>query len=723
MRTNSIISFLLYVLFIGSGQLNAQVAINTDGTDPNPSAMLDVKSTTGGLLIPRLDENQISNISNPAQGLLAYDISNHYFVFYDNGKWNKLQEIDKFSFIADDDDDTRILLEETADEDVIHFYTEGTKHFSMSNGRLEVKNTGKSVFIGEGAGAIDDLSNNNNTLIGHYAGNNNTTGEGNASVGYQSLYNNTEGSFNTAIGNQVMNSNTVGEWNTGMGSNALNNNSTGNKNVAIGVLSMYFNQSGLKNTAIGTASLYSNTMSSNNVAIGDSALHSNGAGVSSGEYANSNVAVGSKSMSLNTLGSQNAAIGSLSLYNNTKGQANTAMGFKALYSNDTSRFNTGIGERSLENNLSGEKNTSTGSRSLQNNTIGSKNSAFGMYSLRNNLIGSGHTAVGYQSLHSTDSASNNTAIGNLAGYHAKGDSNIFIGNKAGYNETGDNTLYIDNSDTINPLIKGYFSKREYGDYRLDRTVTISGRTCVKSLRSYDSDEGEGVHSDVALEIRSKNKTFVLPRVDNQTMLDLQYNMMADGPPPEGSVIYNTTLKMPMFFDGSNWKSYTGQNYIGEVAHGGVVFYLDGNGGGLVCNIGFSNDQSVWGCYGNNINGANGTAIGTGLQNTLDIVSDCSDPLSAARICYDFVNTISIAGVYSDWYLPSIDELQQIYQNKAVIYDAISEFGGNGMLGGSTSLWSSSEYDSNNAWSIDFSTGASTITTKVNSYQYFQIRSF
>jgi uncharacterized protein (TIGR02145 family) len=68
------------------------VGINEDGSSPDSSAMLDVKSTTKGMLVPRLTAAQIEAIANPADGLQAYntDDGNVYvFVFLDN-VWKKL---------------------------------------------------------------------------------------------------------------------------------------------------------------------------------------------------------------------------------------------------------------------------------------------------------------------------------------------------------------------------------------------------------------------------------------------------------------------------------------------------------------------------------------------------------------------------------------------------------------------------------------------------------
>jgi hypothetical protein len=73
------------------------------------------------------------------------------------------------------------------------------------------------------------------------------------------------------------------------------------------------------------------------------------------------------------------------------------------------------------------------------------------------------------------------------------------------------------------------------------------------------------------------------------------------------------------------------------------------------------DQGItrWGCYGTDIPGADGTAIGTGNQNTIDIMAAC--PGGAGSLCGDLV-----LGGYSDWYLPSYDELEKLYENRIAI---------------------------------------------------------
>jgi hypothetical protein len=65
------------IIFFSSVALYAQsVAINTDKSAPNASAILDIKSTTKGLLIPRMTLVQRNAIATPADGLLVYQTDN-----------------------------------------------------------------------------------------------------------------------------------------------------------------------------------------------------------------------------------------------------------------------------------------------------------------------------------------------------------------------------------------------------------------------------------------------------------------------------------------------------------------------------------------------------------------------------------------------------------------------------------------------------------------------
>jgi len=151
---------------------------------------------------------------------------------------------------------------------------------------------------------------------------------------------------------------------------------------------------------------------------------------------------------------------------------------------------------------------------------------------------------------------------------------------------------------------------------------------------------------------------------------------------------------------SSWKNTIGGNVndpplaIGDTYQGGIIFYLDGNGGGLIA---APSDQSsaAWGCYGQSIGGTS-SAVGTGAANTTAIVSGCSETAIAAKICEDLT-----LGGYTDWFFPSKDELNLMYQNIGPGDEL-----GLGDIGnfGSNVYWSSTQVDSNRAWKQGFTGG-------------------
>ncbi|MDC0909283.1 DUF1566 domain-containing protein [Flavobacteriales bacterium] len=153
--------------------------------------------------------------------------------------------------------------------------------------------------------------------------------------------------------------------------------------------------------------------------------------------------------------------------------------------------------------------------------------------------------------------------------------------------------------------------------------------------------------------------------------------------------------------------------VGSTYQGGIIFWLDGNGGGLIAAPSNQDFYAEWGCYGTLI--GTGTAIGTGNQNTIDIEAGCTTAGTAADICANLT-----IGVYNDWFLPSKDELNQMYLN---IGQGNASLLGN--IGGfaNVSYWSSTEVDGSSAWRQSFGNGNQNYNDKVSNGTVRAVRAF
>jgi formylglycine-generating enzyme required for sulfatase activity len=127
--------------------------------------------------------------------------------------------------------------------------------------------------------------------------------------------------------------------------------------------------------------------------------------------------------------------------------------------------------------------------------------------------------------------------------------------------------------------------------------------------------------------------------------------------------------------------------IGDTFGGGVVFYLDGFGSGLVAAEDDHSSATIWGDYNTLIEGTS-RFVGTGAANTIKIVSVLGDYNYAANLCNELIQN-----GYDDWFLPSSEELNLMYENKEAIGGFASNY-----------YWSSSENDTNKAFSQDFGNG-------------------
>jgi len=164
---------------------------------------------------------------------------------------------------------------------------------------------------------------------------------------------------------------------------------------------------------------------------------------------------------------------------------------------------------------------------------------------------------------------------------------------------------------------------------------------------------------------------------------------------------------------------TTQLAIGDFHEGGVIFYLDETGEhGLISSVAGQGFNIEWGCPNAVDFGANGLEIGTGAQNTIDILDRCDTINIAADLCDTYENE-----GFDDWFLPSKDELEALYQQRVIVEDIALEQEDGGIFYDSQ-YWSSSHESGNTVWTQSFTTyGNTDIVFKDTEHYVRAIRSF
>ena len=110
-----------------------------------------------------------------------------------------------------------------------------------------------------------------------------------------------------------------------------------------------------------------------------------------------------------------------------------------------------------------------------------------------------------------------------------------------------------------------------------------------------------------------------------------------------------------------------------------------------------------------VTGADGTVIGTGYQNSLDIVAQTGNLAATSAAVAARAYT---GGSKNDWFLPSKDELAQLYAQKTRVGGFVDFF-----------FWSSSEYNDTNASFQDFNLGNPLISIKSSTFYVRPVRAF
>jgi hypothetical protein len=533
---------------------------------PDNSALLDMTSSSKGLLLPRMTQLERDAITNPANGLLIYQTDNTAGYYYNAGSsmsplWTLLNSasVSGWSLTGNSGIDPAVNFLGTTDNKPLKFRVNNLKAGEINPvndntylGRQAGENSSGSNNVAVGSFALQsNVANLRSTAIGYGAMSNadntstgvetyntavgcealrgsnspaDNTGRRNTAVGDQALYSNSAGYHNTALGNQTLFSNTTGNYNTVVGLRALYTNKANSRSTAIGYQSMYYaddQSTGLEtyNTAVGYEALKGSSTPANNTgqentAIGDQSLYSNTtgsfntAGGNQALFSNtsgwSNTAFGNQSLYFNIDGLGNTATGSSTLYNN-KGSANTANGCSALFGNTTGEYNTAIGFAAIMSNSTGVENTAIGVNSMINNTSGNGNTAGGYQALYSNKANSRSTAIGYQSMYYADDQTTGQETYNTAiGYEALKGSTTAADN-TGINNTalGDQALYSNSTGHSNTAVGGKaLYSNTTGMYN-----TVSGHGALHDNTEGWSNTASGYHALYANTTASLNSAY------------------------------------------------------------------------------------------------------------------------------------------------------------------------------------------------------------------------
>ncbi len=162
------------------------------------------------------------------------------------------------------------------------------------------------------------------------------------------------------------------------------------------------------------------------------------------------------------------------------------------------------------------------------------------------------------------------------------------------------------------------------------------------------------------------------------------------------------------------------------SEGGVIFhrYID-NGVQyyLVVDTTDLSTNSAWSNVTSTLIGSTAQSTWDGLSNSNAIVGQAGFTSGAAKLCLDSTNNSK-----SDWYLPAIDELSLLWQNRFNVNRTLSGNSSHGSISGATQIgynyyWSSTEGASSTAWIFDFGDGDARNTNKSNSFYVRAVRKF
>ncbi|MDB9883967.1 DUF1566 domain-containing protein [Cyclobacteriaceae bacterium] len=526
-----------------------------------------------------------------------------------------------------------------------------------------------------------------------------------------------DASSNTSLGGTALDAITTGDFNVAIGSNALSANTTGQYNAASGTNALYSNTTGSQNTASGSNALYSNTTGGSNVAFGNSASYRSTTG-------NWNTSVGYQALSDNTTGDHNVALGSNALYANTTSDYNVAIGSNALSANTTGSRNVVSGHDAGDLITTGSNNVILG-----NSADPSANNATNQIVIGYNAtgIGDNKAVIGNSSVtdvYMSQDAGATVHAGalNLGGTATattfSGDFNgtINTATTAATQSSGDNSTKIATTAYADAVLQPGTATGQMNYWNGSAWVvvapgtslpgnqaqtlvfcngvptwgtcpavvpTLSSTTAASSITGTTSSNGGVISNDGGASVTARGvawSTSTAPTISDSYTTDgtgtgtftssltgltpgTTYYVRAYATNSVGTAYGAEVSFTTAAFSGSIGDAYQGGK-VAYILQSGDPGYVAGEVHGLIAATSDQSTGIIWNNDGTKATrGATGIVIGTGLANTNAIINKQGEPATsyAAGLARAYTG-----GGYTDWYLPSKEELNKLYINRVAI---------------------------------------------------------